>query len=807
MRNTIWKKTLFFVVLPFLAIFAILSFIIVQSAVEDKNRQAELDLRNLARLNEVNFLGVVNSVRISIMTAEAELEKIDSSLPDARKRGEGILLSMMENRHIYNAWLAYEPMAFDGRDPEHGGDYPGAPSGRYMRSFVRSSIGYQAAFDMDESTIDDPLESAWYVAPRERGRPCIDLSSNVMYDYNDGEGVRNVAAVSMPIYRNGMIIGCLGADILFDQMILGHEIFPDAVSAIFSPGYGIIHAMNKSDVGKSLDSLGFRNPGLIKSAFNDERELYLRREYSHFFEKDAFIYFKPIFIEGFDELLYLYAAMPANAVVNALFPLLAPIISSLLIALISFIALIHYLRRTITKPMHSLTLAADAISRGDIGTEMKAICSSDEIGVMSLSLRRMVEQFRMYRAMMEREEERLRLYKLVNEEAYRQDSIRDAFDSIVHDICLFFEAHKGSLVFVTDGRPKVLSRYEMGMGFSSELGDQGADFPFHAKVAETLGGKKILFMNKYAMAEKKIDFTDWLTASVCILPIYTGENLRGYFILEKKHSASAFSGDDSSLIFVSEMVSYIIAQKEVYEGSIDRRIASQPERSQESVCDHCPQLPEAIAERGKDLPIIAGARMISGLDVDAGVSLLGGSQARYVELLRVSNKTFSASIQKLEAFLPRNLRGFAIEVHGTKGALFNIGAKWLGERAQELENAAKEEDVETCLALYENFRKSLGDFAEKLAAIVTEDAGPREPGSLEDLATELPRAKARCLAFDSFAALDILSPLARRKYDAPGRWHIEGTLDRLIALLEDLEYDEALKEMTALSDMLGCADS
>jgi hypothetical protein len=32
-------------------------------------------------------------------------------------------------------------------------------------------------------------------------------------------------------------------------------------------------------------------------------------------------------------------------------------------------------------------------------------------------------------------------------------------------------------------------------------------------------------------------------------------------------------------------------------------------------------------------------------------------------------------------------------------------------------------------------------------------------------------------------------------------------LDRLIALLEDLEYDEAIKEMTALSDMLGGADS
>jgi HPt (histidine-containing phosphotransfer) domain-containing protein len=180
-------------------------------------------------------------------------------------------------------------------------------------------------------------------------------------------------------------------------------------------------------------------------------------------------------------------------------------------------------------------------------------------------------------------------------------------------------------------------------------------------------------------------------------------------------------------------------------------------------------LPEPITERDDDLPIIAGARKISDLDVDMGVSLIGGSQARYAELLKLSKRVLSASIQKLGEFLPGDLRGFAIEAHGTKGALFNIGARELGEQAQKLENAAKEEDAETCVALYECFRESLSGFTERLAAIMAEDAEPREPGSLETMAAELPKAKARRLAFDSFAALDILSPLARRRYDAPNR--------------------------------------
>jgi HAMP domain-containing protein len=562
MPYAMWKKALIFVVLPFLAIFLILTIIIVQSAAKDKNRQAEAGLRGLARLNEVNFLWLVNSVRISLMTAEAELEKIDAALPDARERGENILISMMENRHIFNAWLAYEPGAFDGRDAEHGADYPGAPSGRYIRSFIRSQGGYEVALDMEESTIDDPAYSIWYTAPRDSGKLHIDLSSNVMYDYNTGEGARNVAAISMPIGKNGVVVGCVGADILFGDMILGQETYPEAVSALFKPGFGIVYAADSRDVGKQLSDMGFSDTARIEEAFAGERELYIERDYSYFLGKDAFIYFKPLFIEGFDELLYICSALPKSAVLKDLSHILAPIVCLLAAALFVFLALCRYLWRGISKPIHGLTVAADAISLGDLDALIPQIDTNDEIGLMSRSLRRVAEQFMTYKKMKEHEEELLDLYKMVNEAMFDNRGIKDAFDSAAREICLFSRAHKAYLVYAEAGRHKLLSCYVLGVGFTAEHKDTAGDFPFHGRIAEALGSKEILSMNKQALVRQGMDFTDPKTEYVRVLPIRAGGDMRGYIILERKRRAPTAPGDEDGLIFIAQTISRIITQKE-----------------------------------------------------------------------------------------------------------------------------------------------------------------------------------------------------------------------------------------------------
>jgi HAMP domain-containing protein/HPt (histidine-containing phosphotransfer) domain-containing protein len=803
MRNAIWKKILFFVVLPFLVIFLILSFVIIQSAVSEKRGQIERDLRNLARFNETNFLGLVNSVRISITTAAAALEKIDRNAADARKRGEDILLSMFENRYVYNVWFAFDPMAFDGRDALHTGEYPGAPSGRYMRSFLREGNGYMVAPDMDESTIDDPERSEWYTRPKALGKPCIDLGDNVMYDYGTGEGARNVAALSVPIYRDGEIIGCVGADVLFNQMILGQEIYPEATSALFSSNFGIIHAGNPAYVGEKIDGLGFHAPGVIKMAFGDARDIFLPSEHSFILGDEAFTYFKPMLLEGFGELVYVYVALPRSAVVKSMYTVLVPIVTSLIVAFFAFFALLYYLWRAISKPINALTLAADTISRGDLNMEITVSSSNDEIGVMSRSLRRMVEQFRVYMIMVKRLNDRLNLYKSVSVAVYQQENLRDAFDAIVSDICNYCSVYKASLIFLIEDHPKILSRYELGAGFNSDYGDNIPDFPFHDQVVSMIAEKKILFLNKHAMVEQGMNFTDWSTASACILPINIRRKLRGYLILEKKHLTSASPNDDECLIFISETISYILSQKEAYGESLDGAPANDIRTGNGLPESETPNDPPPVpvsppSERIADLPIVARARNIAELDVDRGVSLVGGSQEHYVELLTVSVKALNTTLGRLKDFLPDDLRNFAIEVHGIKGALFGIGAGSLGDFAQEMETAARDGKAELCQERFVDFERKLTAFRGELDAILTAEKAPRMAGSLEYLRDELERAKVYCENYDSFSALDIVNSLACLEYDCDSELEPAKILCDIAGTLENLEYENAMAEISRM---------
>jgi HAMP domain-containing protein/HPt (histidine-containing phosphotransfer) domain-containing protein len=804
MKNAIWKKILFFVVIPFLIIFGILSLIIVRSVVIDKNKQIEADIRNLVRFNEANFLGLIDSVRLSVTTASSELGKLREFAPDARKQGENILLSMFENKYVYNARLTYEPMAFDGLDDEFTRDYPGAPSGRFMRSYIRKNNGYIMAPDMDETTIDDPKNSIWYTAPRDLARPYLGLIDTPAYDYGTGEGNLNVSSISAPIFRDGVVIGCVGADILFQKVFLGSEIFPEAVTAVFSREHKIIYANDIGNVGKKIEDLDFTDPEIIKKAFDDETELFIAREHSYFLGDRSFTYFKPVFIEGFDDTLYFYAAVPGNVVTISKLRLLSPIVASLLAALLMFGILLHYIWRSVLKPIHDLTVAADAISRGDLDMEIAVTESNDEIGVMTHSLHHMVEQFRVNITLMKRAGDLLDLHTRLNEAVYHHDDIKGAFDSMVYEICTYFNVHKTSLVFLVAGRAKILSCYEPYVGFRSESGESARDFLFHDEIKASLGAKNILFLDKHAIAEQKIDFTDWETTSVCILPIKIEGNLRGYFILERKQWTSAFAHDDTCLAFISDTVSYILTQKETYSGSI---VSPQEEAGEPSKKygggGPAPKV-ETEPPDGKtgDMQAVSGARDIAGLDVDRGIRLIGDSQEQYVKLLQVSAKVFGDAVGKMRNFLAGDIRSFAIEVHGTKGALFNIGANDLGELAQELETSAKTDDLKFCRERYPVFEAKLISLKESLDWVVNKDVGPRETGNLELLAGELVKARLCCENYDSFSALDIINPLARLEYEGPKGEETGKTLWKIVDLLEALEYENACVIIDELSEIL-----
>jgi HPt (histidine-containing phosphotransfer) domain-containing protein len=198
------------------------------------------------------------------------------------------------------------------------------------------------------------------------------------------------------------------------------------------------------------------------------------------------------------------------------------------------------------------------------------------------------------------------------------------------------------------------------------------------------------------------------------------------------------------------------------------------------------------------LPLLTAVRNIDGLDADRGLALSANSQEKYLRLLRVSVNCLDTNIERANGLLESgNLRDFAIELHGMKGALYNIGANTLGDMAFYLESTGKRGDAERCAGTFPIFTASISSFLTRMRGALKDD-GPKLEGSVRELALALPGARDACKRFNMLAALDIITPLAKFVY-APD---IEAHLHKIEALMNAMEYDEAIESISALMDVL-----
>jgi HPt (histidine-containing phosphotransfer) domain-containing protein/HAMP domain-containing protein len=840
MKNAVWMKILLFAVIPFIGIYGVVAVFISLSVFQDKIRQTEVDTRTLSRFNETNLRGYIENILLVTRIAAADMETINPENPEARKLGEQAILSSFENPHVFNAWLAFEPNAFDGKDAEHRGDYPGAPSGRYMRSYVRGEHGILVAPDMDEAELDNLEESDWYVGAKLTGRPYIDINSpyEIFYDYGIDETLRNLVSITCPLFRNGSFIGCVGADFLLDEVILGREIIPGAVSALFMSNGGLQYARDPGLLGKSIEELGFSDPPGIRAAFRRQIEFFLTNDDSVLIEGRAYSYFIPVQLEDFNDLVYLYAAIPETTLWETMYAVLRPIGIALIVSLILFSLLLFYLAHSISRPIHELTLASEAISQGDFGRKLMVSLSRDEIGAMTRSLHRMVEQFRMYIALQERSKELLDIYTRLHSALYQRDTIEDVFDATIFIIAGYFKVSLASLIVLKDGIPWVTARYSAEKGLWKAVGKSGAtDFPHHNQVAALLDQKKYLSLNAYSMSQEKITFASKKTNALCILPINLEGSLRGYFILESAGVSGSFVHDDAALIFITDTISYILARKKARPPEDDEEAAygkaagaanaaaganaagkaaganaagkaATPRReffvvnpeeaaagegaSGEGAAESAAAEASARMAGGEERPLTQDARTVAGLNVDRGLLLIGNDEDQYGELLRISAKVFSEGIQKMRRQHREDIPGFAIEVHGMKGALYNIGAEALGDFAKKLELAAKAGEDAYCAEAYPEFEDRLAAFGTRLMEITghaAEPAGAGSPPELPDLIEALQKALRAVKKFDAILAAKIIRPFTACTWDPAAS--PEAALRGIVEALDNIDYDEA----------------
>jgi HPt (histidine-containing phosphotransfer) domain-containing protein len=803
-KNTIWSKILLFVALPLILFLLIGSFFIIRFVLDDKIGDVETEVRNLARFNEVSFQGYIDTVKLAVVTAAADLADIDPARPDARIRGEQILLTSLRNSAAHNAWLIFEPDAFDGRDAEHRGEYPGEQSGRYMRSYVRWENGYVEAPDMDETLLDDMELSYWYLVPKQRRVPFLDIAVDYAFswDYGIGEGNVNTISLVVPIFRGGVFIGCVGHDIQVTGEMLGSEMVDGAVSALFT-STGILRYHTKTEnVGKSLEELGFPGAARIEAALARREGLALSGEYCPLLEAGAFSYFQPVELAGFNELVYVYAAVPESEIRKAMTPVVISVFCTLGVSLLICFLLLLYFFRRVSKPVHQLILACDAISRGNFDTKISTLNNfRNEIGVMTQSLYRMVEQFMMHITMRERSEKLLDMYTRLHRALYRHGRMEDVFDEIMAVIGDFFSLRRALLVLTAGESARISAVFEPGGGARKAEGE-GEKFLYHRQITALMAGKKYLSLNAQALREQKVSFAGSQVLYLCVFPLLAANELRGYVIMEGDDETGPIIHNDAALLFLSETVSFMLTQRE------NAALPSLP------AAPRNPLPPGSDPPEEEELPVIKAARAIEDLDVDQGLLHSGGLEEQYGDLLRISAKSFTAKAKTMRSLCTADLPAFGIEVHGIKGALNAIGAARLGNQAKELEFAAKGGDAEFCAREYPAFEEKLTLFAARLGAIAKKKDIPRGgPGAIPALITGLEKALEASRLFDSSRAVEELHSLLAYSWEDAGDAGgnpvgdpgdpVGEVLERIVDSLEYMDYDGAEREMGLLLERFG----
>jgi HAMP domain-containing protein/HPt (histidine-containing phosphotransfer) domain-containing protein len=480
-----------------------------------------------------------------------------------------------------------------------------------------------------------------------------------------------------------------------------------------------------------------------------------------------------------------------------------PIGAALIVSFIIFTILVFRLARSISKPIRELTAISEAIARGDFGGKIEISNSRGEMGAMTSSLGRVVDQLRMYISLHEQSEALLNIYSRLYEALYNRDRVIDVFEATIFIIADYFKITIASLIVLKDEIARFTARYTVEKGLWKSVDENNAVvFENHNQVVSLLAGRKYLYLNAAGITEQEIFFTSEESTSLCILPVRTSEILRGYFLIEGNKTTGPIIHNDDALIFISDTISYILTRKEAHPALVDRRFSEPPEQSEnetETETGLAGKNEPEPDEPAVKLSLLEAARNVKGLDVDRGLSLIGDMEDQYGELLRISAKVFSEGIRKMQSQYAADLPGFAIEVHGMKSALYNIGATELGDAAKKLEFAAKGGDAALCREEYPVFEERLDALTRELAAVTRVEPGEAGEGSPEELGAALEKILEACRNYDAIQAEKIIAPFTALTWEPE---NIGADVDAVAEAVENIDYDEAEVRIAALQKKL-----
>ncbi|MCL2224016.1 MAG: ATP-binding protein [Defluviitaleaceae bacterium] len=207
----------------------------------------------------------------------------------------------------------------------------------------------------------------------------------------------------------------------------------------------------------------------------------------------------------------------------------------------------------------------------------------------------------------------------------------------------------------------------------------------------------------------------------------------------------------------------------------------------------------AEADTDTDDDPLATLRKIDMLDVDPALDAMSGLPDLYIDTVKLTMRLLSERVEKMDKFLPTDIKAFTIEVHGLKSSMKNIGASKLGSQAAKLERNALDGNHDYCNENYPPFKEGLLTLESLLKAALGDDgAEEKETAEVSSLLPALEEAKTAAESYDRDTAMDIITKHAAFSYDE----ETDKTLQEVINALEVFDCTAAFDKLQELQDKI-----
>ena len=310
-----------------------------------------------------------------------------------RETANAILKGFVEkNPQFLDAYVAFEPNAFDGKDDAYRGKTGHDETGRFVPLWSRDGNGrgvVEPLKDYDKKGAGD-----YYQVPKETQREAV--IEPYLYNLN-GKDVLMTSLV-VPIFdRYGTFLGIAGIDVGLDaieQYIRTAKVgaFRDAYANIYTQGGIVAASPNESWIGKKVEETAPEKAFI--AAVKGGKPFVLNRTSAILKGRHVLSAGSPIPIGSSGAAWMANANIPIDELTVAGTQLTAMLAGIAIVSVIVIILMLMFIARGIVRPIDKGVEFARSIASGDLNATLDVGRRRDEIGALAEALNGMRDNLR-----------------------------------------------------------------------------------------------------------------------------------------------------------------------------------------------------------------------------------------------------------------------------------------------------------------------------------------------------------------------------------------------------------------------------